>query len=86
VTDHSGDLTPPRTPASLQRLAAWGIVEAWLAQGDQRGVVFTGGPKGLRLTVIDSFQGEEVVEDISLAEDPSRAVLRAVERLQSGAK
>jgi len=79
------DNTPARTPSSLQRLALWGIVEAWLAQSSVRALVLVSGPKGLRVTVIDPMQGE-AIEDISFTEDPSRAVLRAIERLRDNMK
>jgi len=69
----------------MQRLALWGIVEAWLAQNVSRAIVMVDGPRGLRVTVIDPFQGE-AIEDIGLAEDPSRGVMRAIERLRLGAK
>lgn len=77
------DPTPPRTPSSIQRIALWGIVEAWLAQSPQRGIILTSGAKGLRMTVIDPDQGE-VFEDVGLIEDPSRVALRAIERLRAG--
>lgn len=82
---HNDDNTPARTPSSMQRLALWGIVEAWLAQSAARAVVLVDGPKGLRVTVIDPLQGE-AIEDIGLSEDPSRAAMRAIERLRLGAK
>jgi len=61
----------------------WGLIEAWLGQSDSRAIVMTSGPKGLRLTVLDPSQGE-IIEDIGLTEDPSRAALRAVEKLRDG--
>lgn len=73
--------TPARTPSSMQRITLWGIVEAWLGKGvSGRAVVMTTGPHGLRLTVIDPNKGE-VIEDVQTSEDPSRAALRALERL-----
>lgn len=75
------DKTPARTPSSIQRLTQWGITEAWLAQSDMRAVVLSGGPKGLRMTVIDPLLGE-VIEDIGLTEDPSRAATRGIQKLQ----
>lgn len=80
----SDDNTPARTPSSIQRLALWGIVEAWLARSEMRAVVLSAGPKGLRVTVIDV--AGEVIEDIGLTEDPSRAALRGVERLRDNVK
>lgn len=74
------DDTPARSPSSIQRVALWGIAEAWLAQSAERAVVIVDGPRGLRVTVVDPTKGE-AIEDISVTEDPSRAVLRAIERL-----
>jgi len=82
---HPDDKTPARTPSSMMRMAQWGIVEAWLTQSDLRAIVMTGGPKGLRMTVVDPLQGE-VIEDVGIVEDPSRVALRAIERLSQGVK
>lgn len=79
-----GPPTKPRTPSSLQRIATWGLVEAWLAQESDRAVVLTAGPHGLRLTVIASWG--EAIEDPGTHEDPSRAALRAIDRLGSRRK
>lgn len=77
--------THPHTPSSIQRIALWGIVEAWLAESPQRAVMLDVGPRGLRMTVIDPDLGE-VIENISLAEDPSRAALRGVQKLRDGSR
>lgn len=79
-----GPPTKPRTPSSLQRIATWGLVEAWLAQEPDRAVVLTSGPHGLRLTVVASWG--EAIEDTSTHEDPSRAALRAIDRLANQRK
>lgn len=73
--------TKPRTPSSIQRIAAWGLVEAWLAQEEGRAVVVTTGARGLRLTVIAPW-GEAVL-DADAVEEPSRVVLRAIEILSA---
>jgi len=85
MNDHRDDKTPARTPSSIQRLALWGIVEAWLAQSAMRAVVLVDGPKGLRVAVIDPLLGE-VIEDIGLTEDPSRAAMRTITKLRDGVK
>lgn len=73
--------TKPRTPSSIQRIAAWGLVEAWLAQEEGRAVVVTSGARGLRLTIIAPW-GETVL-DADTVEEPSRVALRGIEILTS---
>jgi hypothetical protein len=74
------DQTPARRPSSIQRIQQWGIVEVWLAEDDARGIVISGGSRGLRLTAIDPNKGERI-ENIATDEDPSRAALRAIGRM-----
>lgn len=58
----------------------WGVVECWLAETEARGIVISGGHKGLRLTAIDPIKGERI-EHVAPDEDPSRAALRAIGRM-----
>lgn len=74
------DDTPARRPSSL-RIAQWGIVQAWLC-GDGRGITLTVEKNELVLTAIDPINGERR-EPVPAEEDPSKAALRAIGRMNA---
>lgn len=64
-------------------LSQWGTVEAWLAGSEARGIVMSSGVQGLRVTAIDPTRGERI-EFVARDEDPSKAAMRAIARLDEG--
>jgi hypothetical protein len=67
-----------RRPPSVS-LSKGGLVHAWLASGEGRGLVISASGDGLTVTAIDGLGGEHV-ETVGVDEEPSSAAWRAVNK------
>lgn len=76
------DVTPARRPSSITRIQQWGLVEVWLADDPlrSRSILITSAPQGLKISAIDPENGERI-EIVAHDEDPSKAALRAIDRM-----
>jgi len=74
------DETPVERPPmrTSRAVMAWGIVEAWLARGTGRAVMFSVRRAGLYVDVYLAEDSAPVSELVNPVEDPLSAVLRAV--------
>lgn len=71
-----------RGAMSMQRLTSWGLVQAWLAFGNDRSITIRCVGNDLRVVVMSSVGSHN--ELVSVDEDPSAAALRAIEAITNG--
>lgn len=67
---------------SMQRLTSWGLVQGWLALGDDRSITIRCTGNDLRVLATSAVGSHN--ELVAVNEDPSAAALRAIDAITKG--